>query len=122
MIPVAALALALLCAPAWPQTAVIYSRADAAQARRAASLVRLYDPVLIDVALPPGVPWRSVMAAGICASERVLLVWSRRAATSSEVAREIQTAQMCLVPVVPVLLDSTPLPSDVSQLQAVDWR
>ena len=117
----AALLLALLASPVWPQTAVIYSRADAAQARRAVALVRVYDAVLIDTALPPGVPWREAVAVGICASKRVLLLWSRRAAKSPEVAREIQTAMLCGVPVVPVLLDGAPLPGDVT-LQGIDWR
>lgn len=117
----AALLLALLASPVWPQTAVIYSRADAVQAHRVASVAGLYDKVLIDTALPPGAPWRDVVAAGICASKRVLLLWSRRAAKSPEVAREIQTARLCGVPVVPVLLDGAPLPGDVT-LHGIDWR
>jgi hypothetical protein len=117
------LALLLLIAlPAWAQTTVIYSRADTAQAQRAYRLARLYEPVLIDVHLLPGVPWRAVIAHGICSSRVVLLLWSRRAAASTEVAREIQLAQSCAVPVVPVLLDTTPLPADVGQRQAIDWR
>ena len=104
------------------QTVIVYSRLDAPHAARAQRLARLYDHVLIDTDLAPGVPWRPALERGICASGRVLLLWSRRAAASAEVAREIQTARMCGVPVVPVLLDSTPLPSDVGQLQAVDWR
>ena len=68
-----------------------------------------------------GVPWREAVAVGICASKRVLLLWSRRAARSPEVAREIQTAMLCGVPVVPVLLDGAPLPGDVT-LQGIDWR
>lgn len=115
------LLLALLCGPVWSQTAVIYSRADAAQARRAVALARVYDAALIDTALPPGVPWREAVAVGICASKRVLLIWSQRAAASVEVAREIQTAMLCGVPVVPVLLDGAPLPGDVT-LQGIDWR
>lgn len=104
------------------QTVIVYSRLDAPQAARAQRLARLYDQVLIDTDLAPGVPWRPALERGICASDRVLLLWSRRAAASAEVAREIQTARLCGVPVVPVLLDGTPLPSDVGQLQAVDWR
>ena len=104
------------------QTVIVYSRLDAPHAARAQRLARLYDHVLIDTDLAPGVPWRPALERAICASGRVLLLWSRRAAASAEVAREIQTARMCGVPVVPVLLDSTPLPSDVGQLQAIDWR
>lgn len=116
------IALALLCGQALAQTTVIYSRADAAQAQRAARLARLYEPVLLDTWLPPGAPWRTQVAAGICGSRVVLLVWSKRAAASTEVAREIQTAMLCAVPVVPVLLDATPLPSDVGHRNGVDWR
>jgi len=104
------------------QSTVIYSRADAAQAQRAARLARVFGPVTIDTALAPGTPWRAAIAAGICSSAVVLLLWSRRAAASTEVAREIATAQRCQVPVVPVLLASTPLPGDIGQAQAVDWR
>lgn len=117
-----ALLALLLCGQAAAQTTVIYSRADAAQAKRAASLALVYGPVLIDTAIPPGAPWREIVAVGICKSKSVLLLWSRRSASSVEVAREIQTAQLCGVPVIPVLLDSSPLPNDISQVQAVDWR
>ena len=37
----------------------------------------------------------------------MLLVWSRQAADSAEVRREIDTALVCRVNVVPVLLDAT---------------
>ena len=62
------------------------------------------------------------MAGAICGASRVLLVWSRQAAESAEVRREIDTALVCRVSVVPVLLDSTPLPGLVADVQAVDWR
>jgi hypothetical protein len=124
---IARLLLALLLAlmlggHAGAQTTVIYSRADAVHAERAARLARVFGPVIIDTALPPGVPWRTAIAAGICSSAVVLLIWSRRAAASTEVAREIATAQACRVPVLPVLLDSAPLPDDIGRVQGVDWR
>lgn len=122
---VAAVAVLMLLPPAcgFAQTAVLYSRVDAAQAQRVARLASLFDhQVQIDTELRPGVPWRDAMAAGICSAQRVLLVWSASAAASVEVAREIAIARRCGVPVVPVLIDSAPLPDDVSQLQAVDWR
>lgn len=112
----------LLAHAAAAQTTIIYSRQDAAQALRVQRLARLYETTLIDRDIPAGAPWRQVLERAICVSDRVLLLWSRRAAASAEVAREIQTARLCRVPVVPVLLDSTPLPPDVGQLQGVDWR
>ena len=115
-------AVLLACGQAGAQSAVIYSRVDAAQAQRAAQLARAFGPVTIDTALAPGTPWRTAIAAGICSSAVVLLLWSHHAAASTEVAREIAIAQSCRVPVLPVLLDSTPLPGDIGLVQAVDWR
>ena len=117
-----ALLLALLCGGAQAQTVILYSRADSAQAHRAQQLAAIYGPALIDRQLQPGVPWRASIAAGICSAERVLLLWSERAAASVEVTREIHTALVCRVPVVPVLLDATPLPGLVADVHAVDWR
>ena len=114
--------LLLAAQTAWAQTTIVYSRADASTAQRAYRLAAVYDTVAMDSALRPGIPWRPAMLLAICHSQRVLLLWSRRAAASVEVAREIQAAALCGVPVVPVLLDSTRLPDDVGQLQAVDWR
>ena len=118
-----ALAAALLLAlPAWSQTVVLYSRADALQAHRAHALASAYGPALIDRSLPPGVAWRPTIAAAICGASVVLVVWSERAAASAEVRREIDTAMVCRVPVVPVLIDSTPLPGLLADVNAVDWR
>lgn len=123
MLARSALALLLLASMhAHAQTVVIYSRADATQAERAHRLALLYGPALIDRQLSPGVPWRATIASHICAANRVLLLWSASAAASTEVRREIDTALQCRRPVVPVLLDSTPLPGLVADVQAVDWR
>ncbi len=115
-------ALLLLPALASAQTVVIYSRADADQAHRAQQLAAVYGPALIDRHMQPGVPWRATIAGQLCGAERILLVWSAIAAASVEVRREIDTALQCRRPIVPVLLDSTPLPGLVADVQAVDWR
>ena len=118
-----AVALALLLpALATAQTVVIYSRADSDRAHHAHALASLYGPALIDRQLQPGVQWRAAIAGWICGAERVVLVWSASAAASAEVRREIDMALQCRVPVVPVLLDATPLPGLVADVQAVDWR
>ena len=115
------LALAWLGLPAEAQTAIIYSRADAEQAQRAYRLARLYDTPLIDTDIRPGMPWREAMMLAICNSRAVLLIWSARSAASAEVAIELQAAGMCGIPVVPILIDDTPLPSAIT-LQGIDWR
>ena len=117
----AALAL-LLALPVSAQTVVLYSRFDALQAHRAHALASAYGPALIDRSLPAGVAWRPTMAAAICGASLVLVVWSERAAASVEVRRELDTALVCRVPVVPVLIDSTPLPGLLADVNAVDWR
>lgn len=121
MIRLAAVAL-LLPALATAHTVVIYSRADSVKAGLAHALSGVYGPALIDRQLPPGVPWRATISGQICEADRVLLMWSASAAASNEVRREIDTALQCRVPVVPVLIDSTPLPGVVADVQAVDWR
>jgi hypothetical protein len=122
--PLAAVAGLALCLaiPAAAETAVIYSRADHDAARKVQALASVYDRSVIDRSVQPGAHWRQAMAGAICGAGRVLLVWSRHAADSAEVRREIDTALVCRVAVVPVLLDSTPLPGLVADVQAVDWR
>lgn len=112
----------LLAMPAAADTVVLYARPDAAIAQRAHALAAVYGLAVIDRQVQPGAHWRQAMAGAICGAGRVLLVWSRHAADSAEVRREIDTALVCRVAVVPVLLDSTPLPGLVADVQAVDWR
>lgn len=118
----AALVALLLAGQAMAQTVVIYSRADSVQAHRAHALASALGPALIDRQMSPGVAWRHTIAAAICKADRVLLIWSERAAASSEVRREIDAALMCRVLIQPVLLDATPLPGLLSDINAVEWR
>lgn len=122
MIARALLASLLLTSQALAQTVVLYSRTDAGWADKAHAMASVFTPVVRDRSLPPGAAWRPAMAAAICNSTLVLLVWSERAAASAEVRREIDTALICHVPVVPVLLDHTALPGLLADVNAVDWR
>ena len=112
----------MLAGQAAAQTTVIYSRADSLQADKAHAMALAFGPATIDRYMTPGVAWRAHMAASICGGKLVLLLWSARAAASNEVRREIDTALICKVPVIPVLLDSTPLPGVLGDVNAVDWR
>ena len=118
----AALGLLLAAAQAPAQTVIVYSRVDSPQAHRAHQLASALGPALIDRTLQPGTPWRPTIARWICGADLVLLVWSASAAASAEVRRELDTALACGTAIVPVLLDSTPLPGIVADTQAVDWR
>lgn len=114
--------LALLSAPAWAQTAIIYARHDSAAMERLRAAVAVYDTVLIDRTIPAGDQWRAVMARVVTGSPRVLVLWSASAAQSVELGTEWRLALVAGARLIPVLLDDTPLPGELGALQAIDWR
>ena len=116
------LALVLAAGPVEAWTVLLYARSDAQHAERAVRLLRATGPVWHDRDLVPGEPWRLAIAARICEADRVLVLWSARAAASPEVAAEWRLAAACGRVLVPVMLDSTPMPADLGSRQAVDWR
>ncbi len=118
----AAALLALLAGPLAAQTVIVYSRADEAQAVRAERLLRVSGPTWRDRDLMPGLLWHPEIAARICRADRVLVLWSARAAASLHVADELATATQCGRALVPVLLDDAPLSAVLAPWQAVDWR
>lgn len=122
MLPYLPAALALACAQAQAQTAVIYAHRDAACAQQAGALAAAWGPVLIDTAVQPGSRWRPTIAGMLLAAQTVLVFWSASAAASPEVAAEWRIALAGPARVVPVLLDDSPLPAELAALQAVNWR
>lgn len=69
--------------------------------------------------IPDGALWRPEIYRKLRAAFRVLVFWSANAASSSWVRREYRYAARHKVPVVPVLLDSTALPSELARYQAL---
>lgn len=120
-IAVALLALVLAAGPVDALTVLLYARADAAQAERAVQLLRSVDEVWHDRDLVPGEPWRLAVAERICTADRVLVLWSERAAASPEVAAEWRLALSCGRVLVPVRLDGAAMPAELAARQAVDW-
>ncbi len=118
----AAALLAVLAGPLTAQTVIVYSRTDEVHAVRAERLLRLAGPTWRDRDLAPGQLWHPAIAARICGADRVLVLWSVRAAASLYIADEVATAAQCGRPIVPVLLDDAPLPATLAPWQAVDWR
>lgn len=114
--------LAVAAPNAAAQTYIIYSHLDAAQAVRVRRLVLAYDAVGIDTETRPGDVWRPTIAAAIMAARTVLVMWSANSAASREVVPEILIALASGARVVPVLLDDTPMPPDLSARQGIDWR
>lgn len=119
---VLALCLVLAAGPVEALTVLLYARADAAEAERVRRLARAFDRVWIDRDLAPGTPWRPAIGRRICSADRVLVLWSAYAAASVEVGAEWRHAAACGRRLVPVMLDSTPMPAELGARQAVDWR
>lgn len=112
----------LVTAGAQAHTVVLYSRADAQRALHLHQLASVYGPAVIDRHIAPGAYWRQVMAQAICSADVVLVLWSARAAVSVELGAEWRLAAACAPRLIPVLLDSTPMPGELGMRQAVDWR
>lgn len=72
--------------------------------------------------IPAGERWNEVIDRSIGAAHRVFVFWCEHAATSSEVQRECDVAQRLRKTLLPVLLDGTPLPPVMADVQGVDLR
>ena len=114
--------LMLVLLPASAQTVIVYSHADADAANRVRQIARAYDVVLMDGDITPGEPWRATVAEWIASARTIVILWSAAAAQSPEVGAEWRQALASGARVVPIMLDSTPLPGELAARQAVDWR
>jgi TIR domain len=74
------------------------------------------------ISIPPGQKWRPIIMAALLEARRVLVFWCAHANSSAEVAREYTDAIERGKAVVPVLLDSTPLPPALGEFEWVDLR
>lgn len=71
---------------------------------------------------PRGSDWANEHRVRIASSDRVLLFWSANAALSKQVEREWKYAKNARSRIIPILLDATPLPSELDSLHAVELR
>lgn len=102
---------------------VSYSRQDASLVRPLVRFLRATgSDVFVDVeSLDYGSDWRLQLDEAIAGANRFLLFWSRAAAGSGEIEHEWRTAlARDDLPIVPVLLDETPLPPDVAPFQGTN--
>lgn len=122
MIKAAALGLmlALQAHAAPPTTVILYSSLDVRCQAPVAALASVYGPVVDYRAQQPGTIWRPYMAAKIAKADVVLVLWSSAAAQSSELAPELRMAYAARGRLVPILLDSTPMPAELGARQAVN--
>lgn len=101
---------------------ISYSRKDSASATLVAQILRASgQEVFVDVnSLRHGADYTQQIADTIARSERLFLIWSVSAAASREVAAEWRQAlanPACRI--IPVPIDSTPLPQEIAQLHGV---
>jgi hypothetical protein len=103
---------------------VSYSRVDQSQVDYLISFLRVAtEKVFRDTMnIPPGSIWSSETAKAIKNCETVLLFWCKHSAASDEVRKEFTKAIELKRKVVPVLLDETILPIELSMFQGVDLR
>ena len=72
--------------------------------------------------VPPGRKWREEILVALKAADLVMVFWCEHSRESDEVKREYDLAIEGEKDVVPVLLDSTPLPETLAEYQWVDFR
>ena len=92
--------------------------------RKVAPLVSLLSAGGVEVffariSIPDGAVWKSDVFKRLGEAERVLVFWSINASQSDWVRREYRYASRKRIPVIPVLLDSTPMPKELSRYQAL---
>jgi hypothetical protein len=100
---------------------ISYARADSDWVTIAVNLLRAGGAkVFMDIRdLAYGDRWEEVLVSKLHEVERVMVFWSRHAADSEWVNREWQLALNNGKRLVPVPIDDTPLPDDLSQYQAL---
>lgn len=70
--------------------------------------------------IPLGSPWRQYIYDALQGADTTIVFWSAHSAESSEVRNEYNQAISLKKNVVPVMLDNTPLPSDLAEYNGLD--
>jgi len=101
-----------------------YSRKDELVVRQLLKLVTVSGgfAFLDQDGIVPGADWRSTLVGAIAEADALLVFWSTNASRSTWVRREWQLGLELQKRVIPVQLDSTPMPRQLSWLQAIDLR
>jgi hypothetical protein len=68
---------------------------------------------------PPGTPWQETHSDAIRHAAVLVLCWSKHAASSEYVAKEWRLALETRVKILPVVMDDTPLPEELSHIHAL---
>ena len=100
---------------------ISYSRVNGEVVTIAAKLLRAGGATVFQdvVDIDYGADWQEVLARAIRQCERVLVFWSLAASTSEWVEREWRMALQAGKRIVPMLLDKTPLPTELSRFNGM---
>ncbi len=103
---------------------VSYSHADAALVAPVVRLLRVNRSLVFQDTdrILPGKRWRDEIAKALGESNLVVVFWCHHAFRSNEVSKEWRAAIELDKDLLPLLLDSTPLPSELRDFQWIDFR
>ncbi len=103
---------------------VSYSHADASLVAPVVQVLRVNKSLVFQDAdgIEPGTKWRDAIANALSKSNLVVVFWCHHACRSNEVSSEWKAAIEQGKDLLPLLLDKTPLPSELSAFQWIDFR
>jgi TIR domain-containing protein len=103
---------------------VSYSRADALLVSPVVKLLRVNKSLVFqDIdAIQPGKRWQGEIAKALTESQLVVVFWCTHASRSNEVSKEGHAAIEQKKDLLPLLLDTTPLPPELAEFQWIDFR
>jgi hypothetical protein len=103
---------------------VSYSHADASLVSPVVKLLRVNKSLVFQDAdtIQPGKRWQGEIAKALAGSHLVVVFWCTHASRSNEVSREWQAAIGQKKDLLPLLLDTTPLPPELAEFQWIDFR
>ena len=110
-----------MSAPATKNLFASYSHKDGPAVHGLVRLLRVTGaPIFLDIdSIPAGTKWRQIIEQAISRADAVVLFWSTHAAQSEQVQQEWRVAISFGKDIIPVCLEHTPLPPDLSEYQAV---
>ncbi len=103
---------------------VSYSHDDASLVAPVVKLLRANNSLVFqDVdSIQPGKKWRREIAKGLADAHQVMVFWCNHANGSEEVTKEWKIAIELEKDLLPLLLDTTPLPPELSEYQWIDFQ
>jgi hypothetical protein len=103
---------------------ISYSHADSSLVQPVVALLRGAVEVVFQDAtgIKPGKKWRQEIETAVRASDLFVLFWRSHSSRSEEVEREYGMALSAAKDIVPIRLDSTAIPDQLTPFQWVDFR